>query len=37
MFGFTLDTFSKVSAVAALGLEPRIVDDYRAFAYDYFR
>jgi hypothetical protein len=37
MFGFTLDTFSKVDLVVALGMEPRAVADYRNFARDYFR
>jgi ABC-type bacteriocin/lantibiotic exporter with double-glycine peptidase domain len=36
MFGFSLDVWSKVDAVGALGLESRLVADYRSFAADYF-
>jgi ABC-type bacteriocin/lantibiotic exporter with double-glycine peptidase domain len=37
MFGFTLDAFSKVDTVGALGLEHRLVADYKGFATDYFQ
>ena len=37
MFGFTLDTFSKMDTVLSLGLEPRVLADYKSFAADYFR
>lgn len=37
MFGFSLDVFSKMDAVGALGLEGRLLADYRCFADDYFR
>jgi len=36
MFGFSLDVFSKMDAVGALGLEGRLLADYRSFARDYF-
>lgn len=37
MFGFSLDVFSKMDAVGALGLEGRLLADYKSFATDYFR
>jgi hypothetical protein len=37
MFGFTLDTFSKMDLVGSLGLEQRLWIDYKHFASDYFR
>lgn len=37
MFGFSLDVFSKIEAVGALGLEGRLLADYKCFARDYFR
>ncbi|GAX84702.1 hypothetical protein CEUSTIGMA_g12124.t1 [Chlamydomonas eustigma] len=37
MFGFTLDAFSKIETVASLGLEPRMLKDYRSYSKDYFR
>lgn len=37
MFGFTLSVFGLIPLVSALGLESRIVNDYKAFAADYFR
>lgn len=36
MFGFTLDTFSKIETVAANNLESRLIMDYRMLSGDYF-
>ena len=36
MYGFTLDVFSHVSTVVALGLQDLLAADYRRFAADNF-
>lgn len=36
MFGFTLDSFSQISTVAANNMERQLVHDYALFASDYF-
>lgn len=37
MFGFTLDTFSKIETVSSLGLEMKMLNDYRSYSRDYFK